>query len=482
MCKTATMKIVVLGSGYVGLVASAGLCEIGHNVTCVDCDRERIRELRRGILPIHEEDLPGLVAKHLGKRLHFSDELASAVVDSKVVFIAVGTPAGENGEADLSYVERVSRELASTLKSYTVIVEKSTVPIYTSKWIKRSMLMNGAPPELFDVVSNPEFLREGSAVVDFLYPDRIVVGGENDKAVGILQEVYEELKSGAYYRKPDRIKGPSQFPRRAKLITTSTESAELIKHVSNAFLALKISFINAVANICEAVGADITEVADGIGADQRIGPEFLRSGIGYGGSCFPKDLKAFRAVAAQMGCDLRLLDEVAAINEEQQRRFLGKLKTALWNLRGKHVAVLGLSFKGGTDDIRESPAVAILTKVLEETCSVSAYDPVAMPRVRELFTDHAALTFSNSAYDAVKGAEAVLILTDWSEFTQLDLARVRSLMKTPIMVDGRNLFDPERMAEKGFVYFSIGRGPVYPREFPLEFAKLSSLASVSALY
>jgi UDPglucose 6-dehydrogenase len=472
------MQITVIGSGYVGLVAAVGLCELGHRVICVDNDTVRVEKLRSGIVPIHEQHVPELLQKHLCDRLTFSCELAPAVSGSAVVFIAVGTPAGENGEADLSYVERVARELARAVTKYTVIVEKSTVPVYTSNWIRRAMLLDGASPDLFDVVSNPEFLREGNAVVDFLYPDRIVIGGDNERAIKVIRKVYRGLEDGSYYASAHAVRGPGEFPGKATVLTTSTTSAELIKHASNAFLALKISFINAVANVCESVGADISEVACGIGSDQRIGPRFLSAGIGYGGSCFPKDLKAFRVVASQAGCDFRLLDDVATINAEQQKRFINKVKGALWNLRGKRVAVLGLAFKGGTDDIRESPAVAIVTRLLEEGCFVTAYDPAAMEKVRSELAVTACVTYAADAYEALKGVEAALFLTDWEEFAELDLRRMKTLMRQPIVIDGRNLFNPAKMADLGFVYLSVGRASILPRDFPRESKRTGTFASM----
>jgi UDPglucose 6-dehydrogenase len=317
------------------------------------------------------------------------------------------------------------------------------------------MLLNGAAPGSFDVASNPEFLREGSAVRDFLYPDRIVLGVDNERSSKVLHEIYQPLSSGRYYREESRIPGPAE-PRVPPVIVTSAKSAELIKHASNAFLATKVSFINAVANICEAVGADIEQVCEGIGADSRIGRKFLHPGIGYGGSCFPKDLKAFHAVARECGYDFRLLEEVTRVNQDQLQRFVRKVKAALWTLRGKKLAVLGLSFKGGTDDLRESPALGVIELLLREGCDIRAYDPAAMERARQVLPRQG-ITYAADAYEACTGADAMLVLTDWKEFAALDLGRLRRAMAYPIVVDGRNLYDPAMMAAAGFIYYCIGR-------------------------
>ncbi len=347
----------------------------------------------------------------------------------------------------------------SALNGYKVIIEKSTVPVYTNEWIRRIVLLNGGKEADFEIVSNPEFLREGTAVTDFLYPDRIVVGANSQRARDLLREIYLPLTSGAYHRQPDAIPGPASTPTAIPLIATSAKSAELIKHASNAFLALKISFINAVANICEAVDADIEEVCQGLGTDSRIGPRFLKAGLGYGGSCFPKDVAAFRSVASQYGYDFRLLDEVCAINEDQRKRFLRKVRTALWTLKGKRLAVLGLSFKGGTDDIRESPAMAVIEMLLAEGAIVSAYDPAAMLRARAEAPLASRVRLDDNCYAAMDGADALLILTDWEEFASLDLDLVREKLHYPIVIDGRNLYSPATMAAAGLSYHSVGRAP-----------------------
>jgi UDPglucose 6-dehydrogenase len=324
------------------------------------------------------------------------------------------------------------------------------------------MEMNGAPPESFDVASNPEFLREGTAVADFLYPDRIVIGADNPRCLERLAEIYEPLTSGTYYKKDDAVPGPESASIPARLISTSAKSAELIKHASNAFLAMKISFINAVSIICEAVGADIEQLREGIGSDSRIGPRFLNAGLGYGGSCFPKDVSAFREVARECGYDFQLLAEVMRINNEQRARFVRKVRSALWTLKGKRLGALGLAFKGGTDDIRESPAIAVVQQLAQEDCSIRAYDPSAMERVAKggLLQQ---VELAKSPYEAAKDADALLILTDWDEFGLLDLPRVRSLMKYPLIIDGRNLFSPHVMEEHGFTYVSVGRPDIRTR-------------------
>jgi UDPglucose 6-dehydrogenase len=458
------MRIAVVGSGYVGLVAGACFADLGHDVILVDNDERKLAALKNGEVPIHEKFLPELLGRHRGRRLQFSDDLQEAVRASSVIFVAVGTPPTDRGDADLSYVESVAREITGAVNGYKVIVEKSTVPVYTSEWVRKIMLRNGADPEAFDVASNPEFLREGTAVSDFLFPDRILVGCDTQRAADVLREVYASLTNGSYYQRADAIPQPDRASIAPPIIVTSTKSAELIKHASNAFLAMKISFINAVASVCESVGADVNHVCHGIGTDTRIGPRFLNPGIGYGGSCFPKDVMAFRAVARESGYDFRLLDEVMRINEDQRDRFLRKVRSALWTLRGKHLGVLGLAFKGGTDDIRESPALFLVQALLQEGCQITAYDPAAMERTQEVITS--GLKFANSAYQAASGADALLILTEWEEFASLDLDRLNRELKYPIVIDGRNLYEPEVMAAHGFTYYSVGRAAAHPDGVP----------------
>ena len=458
------MRIAVVGSGYVGLVAGACFADLGHEVILVDNDQKKLAALRNGEVPIHEKFLPELLMRHRGTRLTFSDDLKEAARQSAAIFVAVGTPPTERGEADLSYVESVAREISGGIDDYKVIVEKSTVPVYTSEWVRKIILRNGADPEQFDVASNPEFLREGTAVTDFLFPDRIVIGCDSTHAASVLSEIYAPLTDGSYYRRADAIPQPDRALIPPPLIVTSTKSAELIKHASNAFLALKISFVNAVASVCESVGADVNQVVHGIGTDSRIGPRFLNPGIGYGGSCFPKDVMAFRAVARECGYEFRLLDEVVRINEDQRARFLRKVHHALWTLRGKRLGVLGLAFKGGTDDIRESPAIFLVQALLQEGSKITAYDPAAMERAREILGG--AISFAASTYEAAHGADALLILTEWEEFANLNLSRLRGELKYPIVIDGRNLYDPEMMAAQGFTYYSVGRAAAHPDGVP----------------
>jgi UDPglucose 6-dehydrogenase len=454
------MRLVVVGSGYVGLVAGACFADMGHDVVLVDVDQEKLAALRSGRAPIHEKFLPELLQRHRGQKLTFSDDLQAAVRASAAVFIAVGTPPTEQGDADLSYVESVARSISGAINGYKVVVEKSTVPVYTSDWIRKIILRNAAPPDSFDVASNPEFLREGTAVTDFLYPDRIVVGADSERCASVLREIYAPMTDGSYYRRADAIPRPDRAQVPPPLIVTSAKSAELIKHASNAFLAMKISFINAVASICESVGANVQQVCEGIGTDRRIGPRFLNPGIGYGGSCFPKDLLAFRAVARECGYEFRLLDEVIRINEDQRQRFLRKVRSALWTLRGKRLGVLGLAFKGGTDDIRESPAVLLVQSLLQEGCQVAAYDPAAAGRARAVLPSN--VEFVGSPYEAARAADALLILTEWEEFAALDLGRLHRELKYPIVIDGRNLYHPDAMAAQGFTYYSIGRQTATP--------------------
>jgi len=460
------MRIAVVGSGYVGLVAGAGFADIGHEVILVDNDRQKVAALTQGQVPIHEKFLPELLERHRGHRLTFSGDLHAAVEASDAVFIAVGTPSTERGDADLSYVESVARGISGAINRYKVVVEKSTVPVYTSEWIRKIILRNAAAPDSFDVASNPEFMREGTAVSDFFYTDRIVIGADSERCTAVLREIYAPLTDGSYYQRPDAIPRPDRAQIPPPMVVTSTKSAELLKHACNAFLAMKISFINAVASVCELVGADVQQVCLGIGTDSRIGSRFLNPGIGYGGSCFPKDLRAFRAVSREYGYEFRLLDEVMLINEDQRRRFLHKVHSALWTLRGKRLAVLGLAFKGGTDDIRESPAILVTQMLLQEGCQIAAYDPAAKERAREVLGP--AVEFANNPYDAASGADALLILTEWDEFATLDLKRLHGQLKYPIVIDGRNLYDPDTMAAEGFTYYSVGRTPVTAENLPLE--------------
>ncbi len=451
------IQIYIVGSGYVGLVAAACFAEIGHRVVCVDNDEAKVQMLREGGVPIHEEYLPELLNRHRANRVEFTSDLKSAARAAQAIFIAVGTPQSETGSADLSYVDAVASEIARSIGDYKVIVEKSTVPVYTNEWIRKVVERNGVPQDLFDVASNPEFLREGTAVVDFLHPDRIVLGAQTERAAAVLRAIYEPLTSGAYYRVDHAVPGPRTSDDPPPVLLTTTKAAEIIKHASNAFLATKISFINVVANICEEVGADVQDVARGMGLDSRIGPKFLRAGIGYGGSCFPKDVAAFRHVAEQMNVDFGLLEEVEKINAEQKRRFFQKVRSALWTFRGKKIAALGLAFKGGTDDIRESPALEIVEMMLREGALVRAYDPAAAARASEMIPAGPQMRYMDDPYEAARDADAVVILNDWQEFAELDLPRLKKTMHFPIIVDGRNLYAPQVPLELGFTYISIGR-------------------------
>jgi UDPglucose 6-dehydrogenase len=456
-----SVSICVIGSGYVGLVASACFAEMGHRVVCVDNDEARVKVLQEGGVPIFEEHLPELLARHRGLGLTFSGDLSAAVEQSEAIFIAVGTPQGDSGNADLSFVEAVVSGIARSINGYKVIVEKSTVPVYTNEWIRRVLYRHGVDPRSFEVVSNPEFLREGTAIGDFLHPDRIVVGASEERAIEVMRSIYEPLTGGEYYARAGAVQGQCDASNPAPLVVTSAQSAEIVKHASNAFLALKISFINAVANLAETVDADIEDIAAGMGMDSRIGPKFLRAGLGYGGSCFPKDVAAFHWVAQQQGVDFQLLREIRKINETQREVFFNKVLAALWTLRGKRLAALGLAFKGGTDDIRESPALEIIKKLLKAGAVVTAYDPAAMEHAKAAMPPAENMHYAGSVYEAAKDADAVLILTDWREFGCIDLVRLNQAVRFPIVVDGRNLYRPERMLEHGFTYVSMGRPASY---------------------
>lgn len=456
-----SVSICVIGSGYVGLVAAACFAEMGHRVICVDNDEARVKQLREGGVPIFEEHLPELLARHRDRGVVFSTDLGGAVESSEAIFIAVGTPQGESGAADLSYVEAVVSEIARSITGYKVIVEKSTVPVYTNDWIRRVLHRHGVDLHSFHVVSNPEFLREGTAICDFLHPDRIVVGAGDEQSVTVMRRIYEPLTSGSYYSQTGALPGQCSAARPAPLVVTSAQSAEIIKHASNAFLALKISFINAVANLAEAVDADIEDIAAGMGSDSRIGPKFLHAGLGYGGSCFPKDVAAFHWVAQQRGVDFQLLREIRKINDTQREIFFNKVLSALWTLRGKRLAALGLAFKGDTDDIRESPALEIIKKLLNAGAMVTAYDPAAVERAKAVMPPTENLSYAGDIYEAATGADAVLILTDWKEFADIDLVKLNQVVRFPIVVDGRNLYKPQTMAEHGFTYVSMGRPASY---------------------
>ncbi|HEX7288267.1 MAG TPA: UDP-glucose/GDP-mannose dehydrogenase family protein [Candidatus Angelobacter sp.] len=473
------MRIAVIGCGYVGLVSGACLAEIGHDVLCVDTDAAKIAALQSGQSPIYERFLPELLRRHGGHKLNFTTSTQEAVTASDVVMIAVATPSGEDGMPDLSCVDAAVAQIARSMNKFKLIVQKSTVPVTAGQWVHELLTSRGVPASRFEVASNPEFLREGTAVTDFLYPDRIVLGCDSERASKLMRQMYQPLLSGSYQRGSKAIARPNsaQSPAKPQLIETSRNSAELIKYAANAYLSMKISFINAVAGFCEAIGANVEEVAQGMGTDVRIGPHFLRAGLGYGGSCFPKDVAALRFQARQWGCDFGLLDEVTHINEEQQQRFLDKVRNAIGHLEGKRLGVLGLSFKGGTDDTRYSPAIRVVKALLQEQAEIVAFDPAATERAR-LEIPPAGITYVRDAYTAARNADALLILTDWDEFARLDLSRLRGLLRSPVLVDGRNLYDPKQVAAEGLSYYSVGR-PHAIHELPVRDAE-AEVASESA--
>jgi UDPglucose 6-dehydrogenase len=437
------MDISIIGSGYVGLVTGACFADVGHHVICVDNDSEKVKQLKAGEVPIYEPGLEEIIHRNVSaRRLHFTGNIQEAVEHSQIIFIAVPTPPLPDGDVDLSFVEKVAREIAGVLTDYRVIVDKSTVPVKTGEKVAESIKRYNRHGAKFDVVSNPEFLREGCAVADLMHPDRIVIGAQSEQAIDLMKKVYE--------------------PFMAPILVTDISSAELIKHCANSFLALKISYINAVSGICEASGADVEKVADGIGMDHRIGRDFLNAGIGYGGSCFPKDIAAFIAISEQLGRPFTLLKEVQRINEGQKARFLKTIRETLWVLREKRIAVWGLTFKPDTDDVRSSVAIEVVEHLLREGANVVAYDPKGMHKARTIKAI-ADAEFASSALEAVTDAEALIIATDWNEFANVDLALLKDKMRTPIVFDGRNLLDPETMRQFGFSYYSVGRAGVRPQ-------------------
>jgi UDPglucose 6-dehydrogenase len=427
------MNLAIVGSGYVGLVTGACFAEVGHNVICVDNDLKKVHQLQDGNIPIYEPGLEDLVKKNVAAgRLTFTAYIGEAVAASKVIFIAVPTPPQPDGSVDLSFVEGVAREIASHIKEYRVVVDKSTVPVKTGEKVAQTIGRYNPGADI-DVVSNPEFLREGSAVEDLMKPDRIVVGVSSDRAISVMREIYE--------------------PFNAPIMFTDLNSAELIKHAANSFLALKISYINAVAAICEASGANVERVADGMGADKRIGRAFLNAGVGYGGSCFPKDISAFIRISRELGYEFRLLEEVEEINRNQKERFLKKIREALWVLRQKKIGVLGLAFKGNTDDVRSSVAIAIVQQLIAEGADVRAYDPKAMEKAQPMIPE---VKMVERAEQVAEGADALLILTEWVDFKSLPWGPIKKSMLSPLLFDGRNLLDPQEMRAHGFTYTGVG--------------------------
>lgn len=430
-------NLAFIGAGYVGLVSGTCLAEIGHNVILVDNNKEKITKLKKGEIPIYEPGLDELVKKNVkAKKLTFTTSTKDAVNASEVIFIAVNTPPQPNGRADLSYIAAAAREIAEVADGYKVIVDKSTVPVQTGERVLETLTRYNKRQIDFDVVSNPEFLREGSAIEDFLKPDRIVVGVANERAEKIMAEIYSPLD--------------------APFIVTDVKSAELIKHASNSFLAMKISFANALARICELSGANIDNVIEGMGRDNRIGKSFLKAGLGYGGSCFPKDVSAFITIADELGYNFSLLKDVAKINEEAKQLFLQKIERALWVTRGKTIAVWGLAFKPNTDDMRNAPAIDVLDQLHRDGAVIQAYDPVATETAKAVLGDK--VKYMKDKYEALEGADALVIVTDWDEFKEPDWNKVQKLLQSPIVIDGRNMFDKKDMEKKGFVYHSVGRG------------------------
>ena len=433
-------KIGVVGAGYVGLTTAACFSELGHKVICYDKDEEKIKKLKEGTVPIWEPGLDELIKKNIGKNLFFTSSPDEIYPESEVIFICVGTPQSQDGSPDMSYVELCSIEISKYLdeNNYKIIVEKSTVPVKTADWIKRTISLYN-PQAKFDIVSNPEFLREGSAIHDFFNPDRVVIGTESERAKEVMLDIYND----------EEFKCPK--------VMTDVKTAEVIKHASNSFLALKISYINMIADFCEKVGVDVEAVAEGMGLDKRIGRDFLKAGVGWGGSCFPKDIKAFIKMAKDNQISFSILEEAYKVNEARIDVFIKKIKDALWVIKGKKIAVWGLSFKPNTDDIREAPALKIIPKLLNEGALLQLYDPKAMENAKKVIPPSDQVFYASSAYAAVKGAHAIAIITEWDEFKNVNLQEIKKLMITPIIVDGRNIFDPKKLRELGFLYFSMGR-------------------------
>jgi UDPglucose 6-dehydrogenase len=430
------VKICVIGAGYVGLVTAACFADLGNEVVCIDNNKAKIDDLKKGIMPIFEPGLEEMILRNANnKRLAFGTDIKAAAKKSTVIFIAVGTPPKPSGEPDLSAIENVTRQIASVLdSSYKIIVEKSTVPVETGEWVKYTLSINSAKKANFDVASNPEFLREGSAISDFMHPDRIVLGVESKKAKDVLLELFKPFK--------------------APIIITDIKSSEIIKHASNSFLATKISFINAIARVCDSSGADVIKVAEGMGLDKRIGKAFLNAGAGWGGFCFPKDMLAFIHISEKLGYDFKLLKEAFSINEEQKRFVVEKIRQVLGKLKGNTIAVLGLAFKPNTDDIRLAVAVDIIKLLKKEGARIRAYDPKAAKKAAEELDG---VVFCKDAYDAAKGSDALVVLTEWPEFTDLDLGRLKRLLRLPIIVDARNIYDPDLIKRAGFKYIGVGR-------------------------
>jgi UDPglucose 6-dehydrogenase len=433
------MKITVIGAGYVGLITAACFADLGNEVLCAEKIESHIDQLRKGIPHIYEPGLGEILKKNVDEgRLEFTTDVQKAINFSEVVFICVGTPQSDSGKADLAQVEDVSRQIAEFMDGYKLVIEKSTVPVNTHQWVKKTILRYASEGVDFDVASNPEFLREGSGVYDFMNPDRIVAGVESERARLIFEELYEP------FTREDH-----------PLLLTSPAAAELIKHASNSFLAMKISYINMIAQLCENVGVDVNMIAQGIGLDERVGANFLNAGIGYGGSCFPKDVQAFIKIAEDHGLDFGLLRETEKINTQMKRAFLDKVEDILWINKDKNIAVWGLAFKPGTDDIREAPSIDIVRELSDNGARLRLFDPEAVDNFKRLFPETDNLSYVEDKFAALENADALLILTEWDEFREADLSIVKDLMRLPIIIDGRNLYDPQDMHD--FEYYSMGR-------------------------
>jgi UDPglucose 6-dehydrogenase len=432
------LHIAIVGTGYVGLVTGACFAEFGVYVTCVDSDRGKVESLKKGIVPFHEPGLDDMVKRNSADgRLRFTTQIGDAVDKSLVVFIAVGTPPRGDGSADLSYVDSVAKGIAEHIKSYKVIVTKSTVPVGTGERLRKIIAENLKQPVDFDIISNPEFLREGAAIEDFMRPNRVVIGADSPKAIAIMKDIYKPLYL---------IETP--------IVIAGIETAELIKYASNAFLAVKISFINEISRLCEKVGADVNMVAKGIGLDNRIGPKFLHAGAGYGGSCFPKDTKALINMAGSYGAGMSIVEAAVEANRRQIKWMTEKIKLAVPDLRGKTIAMLGLSFKPNTDDMRDAPSLDLISDLKKEGAGIRAFDPVAMDNARK---EVSGVIFCTDAYDACSGADALVIVTEWNQFRNLDMERIKGLLKAPVFLDLRNIYSPEKMRQLGFRYHSVGR-------------------------
>jgi len=432
------MHIAVIGSGYVGLVTGACFAEFGVDVTCVDIDAEKIARLCDGIVPIYEPGLEQLVAKNMqAGRLQFTTDIKAAVEQALVIFLAVGTPPKEDGSADLKYIDAAARSVAEHMNGYKVIVTKSTVPIGTGEHLRCLIRENLKRQTNFGIVSNPEFLREGAAINDFMRPDRVVIGSRDEEAIAIMRDLYRPL-----------------YLIEAPVVITSLEGAELIKYAANAFLATKISFINEIANMCDEIGCDVHDVARAVGMDNRIGGKFLHPGPGFGGSCFPKDTRALSSVARQFGCESRIVDTVIEVNENQRVRMIAKIEKLIGETKNKNIAVLGLAFKPETDDMREAPAVDIIKALVERGAKVRAFDPVAMTEAAKILPD---IAYAEDEYQAIDGADALVFVTEWNQFRALDMKRVYESMKTPKIADLRNIYNPATMRELGFDYVGVGR-------------------------